>query len=72
MDKLMLTFFVWQIAAADKIKARREAGQGTLEYIGMIAVAAIIIAAVAGAVNDADFKSWANDIIKSVKDAVSG
>ena len=30
MQKLLLTLFVWQLTAVDKLKARREAGQGTL------------------------------------------
>ena len=46
MDKLFITLFVLQGAVADKVKSRREAGQGTLEYVAMVAVACIIIAAV--------------------------
>ena len=48
MNNIALTFLVWQLTAVDKLKARREAGQGTLEYVGMVAVACIIIAAVIG------------------------
>lgn len=72
MNKLMITFFVWQLTAVDKIKARREAGQGTLEYIGMIAVAAIIITAVVAAVKAAGLQAWAAGIITSIKTAVGG
>ena len=42
MSKIALTLYFWQLTALDKVAARREAGQGTLEYVGMIAVAAII------------------------------
>jgi len=57
MQKLLLTLFVWQLTAVDKLKARREAGQGTLEYVGMIAVAAIIIVAVVAVAKSADIGS---------------
>ena len=46
MNQLLVTLYVWQLTASDKLKARREAGQGSLEYIAAIAVAAIIIVAV--------------------------
>ena len=46
MNKLILTALVLQMTLTDKLKARRESGQGTLEYVGMVAVACIIIAAV--------------------------
>ena len=54
MNQLLVTLYVWQLTATDKLKQRREAGQGSLEYIAAIAVAAIIILAVVTAVNDAD------------------
>jgi hypothetical protein len=46
MSKLFVTLYVLQGTLLDKAKARREAGQGTLEYVAMVAVACIIIAAV--------------------------
>lgn len=46
MSKLFITLFVLQGNLLDKAKSRREAGQGTLEYVAMVAVACIIIAAV--------------------------
>lgn len=46
MNNIALTLYMWQLTALDKLQARREAGQGTLEYVGMVAVACIIIAAV--------------------------
>jgi len=47
MNNLLLSLMVLHSSIVDKVKGRREAGQGSLEYVGMIAVAAIIIAAVA-------------------------
>jgi hypothetical protein len=35
-----------------QLTAKRDAGQGTLEYVGMIVVAAILVAIVAAVVND--------------------
>ena len=71
MQKLLLTFFVWQLTAVDKLKARREAGQGTLEYVGMIAVAAIIIVAVVAVARSADIGSMLTAAIAKVKAAVA-
>jgi hypothetical protein len=47
MNNLLLSLMVLHSSLVDKVKGRRDAGQGSLEYVGMIAVAAIIIAAVA-------------------------
>jgi hypothetical protein len=47
MNNLLLSLMVLHTSLVDRIKGRRDAGQGSLEYVGMIAVAAIIIAAVA-------------------------
>ena len=47
MNRLLLSLMVLHSSLVDKVKGRRDAGQGSLEYVGMIAVAAIIIAAVA-------------------------
>ena len=70
MQKLLLTLFVWQLTAVDKLKTRREAGQGTLEYVGMIAVAAIIIVAVVAVAKSADIGSMLTAAINKVKAAV--
>jgi hypothetical protein len=53
MTKLFVTLFVLQSTLLTKVKARRDAGQGTLEYVAMIAVAAVIIAAVVAAMGPA-------------------
>jgi hypothetical protein len=69
MHKLVLTLLVWQVAAAEKLKARRDAGQGTLEYVGMIAVAAIIVVALITAASGFDFAGIVTKAIQKVKDA---
>lgn len=70
MNNLVLTLLVWQMTAVDKIKARREAGQGTLEYVGMVAVAAIIIAAVIGVLRGFDLGEVLRGFIQQVIDAL--
>ena len=72
MDKLMITLFVMQMTVVDKFKARREAGQGTLEYVGMIAVAAIVVAAVALVIKGANLDALVTTAITKVKTAVAG
>ena len=53
MNNLLLSLMVLHASLVDRVKGRRDAGQGSLEYVGMIAVAAIIIAAVAVVANAA-------------------
>lgn len=72
MNQLLVTLYVWQLTASDKLKQRREAGQGSLEYIAAIAVAAIIIVAVVGAVNSAGLGEWATGLINKIKTSTSG
>lgn len=72
MNQLLVTLYVWQLTAGDKLKARREAGQGSLEYIAAIAVAAIIIVAVVGAVNNAALGAWATELINKIKTSTAG
>jgi heme A synthase len=72
MNQLLVTLYAWHLTAADKLRQRREAGQGSLEYVAAIAVAAIIIVAVVGAVNAADLRGWADGLIQKIKDSVSG
>ena len=72
MNQLLVTLYVWQLTAGDKLKQRREAGQGSLEYIAAIAVAAIIILAVVTAVNDADLGAWATGLINKIKSSTGG
>jgi heme A synthase len=72
MNQLLVTLYAWHLTAADKLQRRREAGQGSLEYVAAIAVAAIIIAAVVGAVNGAAIGEWATGLINRIKSSVGG
>ena len=71
MNNLLLTFLVLTGKMAPA--KRREAGQGSLEYVGMIAVAALIIAAVAVIANAAgpQIGEMINAAIAKVKTAVA-
>lgn len=45
MDKLIISLIMLQATATDKLRSRREAGQGTLEYIAMLLIAGVLIVA---------------------------
>jgi hypothetical protein len=47
--------------------AARDAGQGTLEYVGMIAVAAILVIAILQATKSVDLAGFFTDQINRVK-----
>ena len=53
MDKLMISLFLLQGTVTDKVRTRREAGQGTLEYVAAIALALIVIVALVAAFTSA-------------------
>ena len=72
MNHLLVTLYAWHLTAAEKLRERREPGQGSLEYIAAIAVAAIIIVAVVGAVNSANLGEWATGLIQKIKDSTNG
>jgi hypothetical protein len=48
MDKLIVSLLMLQATVTDKLSARREAGQGTLEYIAMLLIAGVLIVALVG------------------------
>ena len=48
MDKLVISLIMLQATATDKLRTRREAGQGTLEYIAMLLIAGVLIVALVG------------------------
>lgn len=48
MDKLIISLIMLQATATDKLRTRREAGQGTLEYIAMLLIAGVLIVALVG------------------------
>ncbi|WP_161606057.1 hypothetical protein [Microlunatus speluncae] len=67
MEKLMLSLYMVQLTVADKLRnRRRESGQGSLEYVGMIAVAALIIALVVAAVSGPTLKTWIDGVITGI------
>lgn len=67
MEKLFVTLLVWQVTAVDRLKARREAGQGALEYVGMVAVAAIVAIALIVAAKNWELASLVDSAISKVK-----
>lgn len=69
MDKLMISFFLLQATAADKLRTRREAGQGTLEYVAALALALIVILALVTAFGTAG-TTLANKV-KAVTDKIT-
>lgn len=71
MNQLLVTLYVWQLTAVDKLNKRREAGQGSLEYVAAIAIAAIIILAVVGAVKGAALGAWATGLINKIKESTN-
>jgi hypothetical protein len=72
MTSLLGTFLVLTNPAVPA--KRREAGQGSLEYVGMIAVAALIIAAVALVAKSAgpQIGAFITAAITKVQTAVAG
>ncbi|QDP96622.1 hypothetical protein FOE78_12500 [Microlunatus elymi] len=71
MNKLIATLYAWTYVNTSKLRDRREAGQGTLEYVGMIAVAAVIVVAVIGVLKGAELGTWIQGFITNVKSSVS-
>ena len=67
MDKLMISLFLLQATATDKLRTRREAGQGTLEYVAALALALIVILALVGA-----FTSAGQALSTKISSIVSG
>lgn len=53
---------------ASQIRTTRERGQGTLEYIGMVAVAALLIGIVAVAFKGANLGTVVGNAIQTVLD----
>lgn len=57
-------------ARASQLRANRQRGQGTLEYIGMIAVAALLIGVVASAFSTAGLAQKVQTAIQTVLNIV--
>lgn len=66
MEKLMLSLYMVQLTVTGKLRSRRESGQGALEYVGMIAVAALIIALVVAAVSGPTLGDWISGVITKI------
>lgn len=49
-----------------QLVTKGEAGQGTLEYVGMIIVAAILVAIVVGVVNGSDVTGKFQDAVNKI------
>lgn len=54
-----------------QLTAKGEAGQGTLEYVGMIIVAAVLVVAVIGVINGADLPGKLTTKINDLVGAIS-
>ncbi|MGX6451641.1 hypothetical protein [Brevibacterium paucivorans] len=54
-------------AVAEKLQKRREAGQGSIEYIGIAVIAAIIVAAIIAFFNDKGNKAITDGLQKIIK-----
>jgi hypothetical protein len=50
---------------------RRERGQGTLEYVGIVLIAAILVGAIVGAIRQADVASTIGGWIGNIKSGTS-
>lgn len=59
---------LYSLLAARLHTARTERGQGTLEYVGIAIVAAILVAAVVTAVTDSDIETTIKDNIQDIID----
>ncbi|MFF0446808.1 hypothetical protein ACFYT4_10400 [Streptomyces sp. NPDC004609] len=55
----------WTASTARTLKERRDRGQGSVEYVGVIVLVALIIAAIVGS-------GVANDIANGLKSKVAG
>lgn len=66
MVALFLSLYVRASDTFENRVANRQRGQGTLEYVGMIAVAALLIVAVVGAFKTANLGAKVTTILNSV------
>ncbi|MEZ0577368.1 hypothetical protein [Nocardioides sp. MH1] len=62
----MEKFLTLMLALQTRVAERDEKGQGTLEYVGMIVVAALLAAAVIAAARGVDLGSVFTDAVNSV------
>jgi uncharacterized protein (UPF0333 family) len=72
MSQNLINRYVATRIRVQKAIENSERGQGSLEYIGMIVVAAVLIVAVITAFTNGGFKQTITDKVNSVKTAISG
>jgi hypothetical protein len=74
MNKLLTSVLGTFLVLTNPAAKRREAGQGTLEYVAMIAVAAIIIAAVGTILKSQApvISGWVSAAIAKIQGVVTG
>lgn len=72
MTNAMLNRFVAARVRVLKAVESREVGQGALEYIGMVIVAAVLILAVISAFSNGGFRDAITTKVNSVKNALDG
>jgi hypothetical protein len=68
----MTRIFVKTQIRLQQLTAKREAGQGTLEYVGMLVVAAIVVVGVISVLKGADLDVKLGEAIKKVTDTFNG
>lgn len=71
MTHLYVALTILMHGAAGRAR-RNERGQGTLEYVGMVAVAALIVVAVIGVAKGVNLGGIITDAVGSVKGAITG
>ncbi len=60
---------VWSRKQMEQLLAKREAGQGALEYIGMVAVAALVVITILGFAQSWDFTDILTQAVTKIKEA---
>ncbi|GLY13851.1 hypothetical protein LWF15_02160 [Kineosporia rhizophila] len=63
MTRKLVSMQIW---AAKRIEGARDRGQGTIEYVGMVIAAVVVVLAVATAIKAAGIDTTVGDKIKSV------